>query len=123
MVSQLSESWRRSQLTFIAPVDDFIQMLLTFPIDPPASSRPEVLEIISDSVYANSSTLDGRRFAQDFFTKRKADAARPKGASGGNASWGSKTSGSLADVVKSVPKKSEDAGFRVVKAKGKKKTT
>jgi hypothetical protein len=96
-------------------VDEFIQMLLTFPIDPPAADRPGILEVISDSVYANSSTLDGRRFAQEFFTRRKADAARPKGSAG----TVSKTS--LADVVKSVPKKVEDAGFRVVKAKGKKK--
>jgi PERQ amino acid-rich with GYF domain-containing protein len=108
-------------------VDDFIQMLLTFPIDPPAASRPEVLEIISDSVYANSSTLDGRRFAQEFFTRRKADAARP------NAKTGGVISGSLggigakaataADVVKIVPRKVEaEAGFKIVKAKGKKRT-
>ena len=99
-------------------------MLLTFPIDPPASSRPEVLEIISDSVYANSSTLDGRRFAQEFFTRRKADAAKPKGVNGSATNGMPKATsgtGSLADVVKSLPKKSEDAGFRVVKAKGKKK--
>jgi PERQ amino acid-rich with GYF domain-containing protein len=49
-------------------------MLLTFPVEPGASSRADQLEIISDSVYANSSTLDGRRFAQEFYTKRKADA-------------------------------------------------
>ena len=93
-------------------------MLLSFPIDPPASSRPEVLEIISDSVYANSSTLDGRRFAQEFFTRRKADATRP-------VNIGAKPStkiSSLADVVKTQPKApASDAGFKVVKAKGKKK--
>jgi PERQ amino acid-rich with GYF domain-containing protein len=46
-------------------------MLLSFPLDASA----DVLEIISDSVYANSSTLDGRRFANDFATRRKNDAA------------------------------------------------
>jgi PERQ amino acid-rich with GYF domain-containing protein len=61
-------------------VDEFIQMLLTFPIDPPAASRADQLEIISDSVYSNSSTLDGRRFAQEFYTKRKADATGRTGA-------------------------------------------
>lgn len=49
-------------------------MLLTFPISPDAS----VLEIISDSVYAHSSTLDGRRFAAEWSTKRKADAKGQK---------------------------------------------
>jgi PERQ amino acid-rich with GYF domain-containing protein len=48
-------------------------MLLLFPIEPGAQ-RAETLEIIADSVYANSSTLDGRRFAQEFYTKRKLDA-------------------------------------------------
>lgn len=49
-------------------------MLLTFPLNP----DPIVMEIISDSVYANSSTLDGRRFAQEFVAKRKADAKAQK---------------------------------------------
>ena len=97
-------------------VDEFIQMLLTLPIDAPAPSRAETLEIISDSVYANSSTLDGRRFAQEFYTRRKADAMRT------GAKPVAKIS-SLADVVKTMPKSpASDAGFKVVKAKGKKKT-
>lgn len=55
----------------MAAVDEFIQVLLSFPLD--ASS--DVLEIISDSVYANSSTLDGRRFANDYAARRKNDVA------------------------------------------------
>lgn len=51
-----------------------MQMLLSFPLDP----SPTVVEIISDSVYASSSTLDGRRFASEFVAKRKADAANAK---------------------------------------------
>ncbi|CAG8437931.1 6122_t:CDS:2, partial [Scutellospora calospora] len=51
-------------------VDEFIQMLLTFPLDPP----PATIEIIQDSIYANSPTLDGRRFADEFIKRRKADA-------------------------------------------------
>jgi PERQ amino acid-rich with GYF domain-containing protein len=117
-------------------VDEFIQMLLTFPVEPGASSRAEQLEIISDSVYANSSTLDGRRFAQEFYTKRKTDAQN-RLASGSQAP--SKIN-SLADskyslggthieyalthlpiVVKTQPKAagSDFGGFKVVKAKGK----
>ncbi|WVQ81229.1 hypothetical protein IAT38_003351 [Cryptococcus sp. DSM 104549] len=106
--------WTKQALTgFKGDVDDFIQVLLSFPVDPPASARADQLEIISDSVYANSSTLDGRRFAQEFYTRRKADAARP--ASG---AAGKQKIQSLADVVKTQPK--QDTGFKVVK-KGKKK--
>jgi PERQ amino acid-rich with GYF domain-containing protein len=43
-------------------VDDFVQQLLLLPAD---------TEIISDSVYANSQTLDGRRFAEEFIRRRK----------------------------------------------------
>src|SRR4051812_43061298 len=43
-------------------VDDFIAMILSFPLE---------VEIISDSVYANSTTLDGRRFAEEFIRRRK----------------------------------------------------
>jgi PERQ amino acid-rich with GYF domain-containing protein len=94
-------------------------MLLSFPIDPPASERAGQLEIISDSVYANSSTLDGRRFAQEFYTRRKADSKRSGPAANGSAV--SKPT-SLADVLKTQPKpQSSDLGFKIVKAKGKKK--
>jgi PERQ amino acid-rich with GYF domain-containing protein len=55
-------------------VDEFITMLLDFPIDPDAST----IEIISEFVYSNSSTLDGRRFASEFVAKRKADATSRK---------------------------------------------
>lgn len=47
-------------LTFA--VDDFVQQLLFLPAE---------AEIISDSVYANSPTLDGRRFADEFIRRRK----------------------------------------------------
>ncbi|KAI9757432.1 MAG: hypothetical protein M4579_003448 [Chaenotheca gracillima] len=43
-------------------VDDFVQQLLMFP--------PES-EIISESVYANSQTMDGRRFAEEYLRRRK----------------------------------------------------
>ncbi|GAA5938129.1 hypothetical protein JCM1841_007040 [Sporobolomyces salmonicolor] len=65
-------AWIRQALKGLTvPMDEFIQMLLSFPLD--ASS--DVLEIISDSVYANSSTLDGRRFANDYAARRKNDVA------------------------------------------------
>lgn len=63
----------RSQLGDLrANVDDFIDMLLSFPLTP----SPETEEIIAEAVYANSSTLNGRRFAADFLARRKQDAFR-----------------------------------------------
>jgi PERQ amino acid-rich with GYF domain-containing protein len=50
-----------------ASVDEILQMLLSFPVDNSCS------EIIQDIIYANSATMDGRRFASDFITRRKAD--------------------------------------------------
>ncbi|GJN87809.1 hypothetical protein Rhopal_000764-T1 [Rhodotorula paludigena] len=65
-------AWTKQALKGLnVPLDEFIQMLLSFPLDASA----DVLEIISDSVYANSSTLDGRRFANDFATRRRNDVA------------------------------------------------
>ncbi|GMK55830.1 hypothetical protein CspeluHIS016_0208860 [Cutaneotrichosporon spelunceum] len=106
--------WTKQALTGLqVPVDDFISMLLSFPVDPPASSRAEQQEIIADSVYASSSTLDGRRFAQEFMTRRKADAKR-------DTTKPVAKIGSLADVVKTQPKApAADVGFKVVKAKKK----
>jgi PERQ amino acid-rich with GYF domain-containing protein len=106
--------WTKQALTGLSvPVDDFISMLLSFPVDPPASSRAEVQEIIADSVYASSSTLDGRRFAAEFMTRRKADAKR-------DTSKPVAKIGSLADVVKTQAKApAADVGFKVVKAKKK----
>ncbi|CAI2194604.1 4704_t:CDS:2, partial [Funneliformis geosporum] len=48
---------------------DFIQMLLTFPLDPPHIT----IEILQDSIYANSPILDDQRFADEFVKRRKAD--------------------------------------------------
>ena len=47
-------------------------MLLSFPLNP----SPDVVEIIAEAVYADSKTLDGRRFASDFVNRRKKDAFR-----------------------------------------------
>ncbi|PKI83320.1 hypothetical protein MVES_002977 [Malassezia vespertilionis] len=55
-----------------ANIDDFIDMLLSFPLN----STPDVEEIIAETVYASSSTLDGRRFAATFLKRRKEDAFR-----------------------------------------------
>ena len=90
-------------------------MLLSFPLDPDQST----MEIISDLIYASSTTLDGRRFAAEFVSKRKAHAtSRPKGA---NASTASSKPISIADVVKAQPKPAQNewGGFKVVNKKKK----
>jgi PERQ amino acid-rich with GYF domain-containing protein len=86
-------------------------MLLSFPVDP----DPSTVELISDLIYANSTTLDGRRFASEFVSKRKADAASKRGiAAAGKPA-------SIADVVRTQPKPSQPewGGFKVVNKKKK----
>ncbi|KAI9773026.1 MAG: hypothetical protein M1835_006210 [Candelina submexicana] len=105
-------------------VDNFVQDLLSFPPD---------AEIISESVYANSPTLDGRRFAEEFIRRRK---LADKGlvdpsthASTGFSPVGNtenRTSGGWSEVAKKGPvngaKEEPSSAFKVVapKKKGKK---
>ncbi|KAI0761683.1 hypothetical protein BD413DRAFT_238921 [Trametes elegans] len=96
-------------------LEEITSMLLSFPLDP----DPSTMEIISDLIYASSTTLDGRRFAAEFVSKRKADAtSRPKGASTGSTSA---KPISIADVVKAQPKPAQNewGGFKVVNKKKK----
>lgn len=89
-------------------------MLLSFPLDPDLLT----IEIIAETVYGASTTLNGRQFATEFVAKRKADAASaPK--SGQNPTNNGKAP-SLADIVK-APKSApnNDFGYKVVKKKGK----
>ncbi|KAL8717396.1 MAG: hypothetical protein Q9225_005352 [Loekoesia sp. 1 TL-2023] len=74
------------------PVDDFVSQLLLLPPEP---------DIISDSIYSSSQTLDGRRFAEEFIRRRKlADkgvvpdpTANGNAFGGGNPSAGGSDSG------------------------------
>jgi PERQ amino acid-rich with GYF domain-containing protein len=92
-----------------------MSMLLSFSMDP----DPSTVELISESIYANSTTLDGRRFAAEFISKRKADAvARLKGGNGTGKVAGKPVS--IADVVKATPKpQPQEWGFKVVNKKKK----
>jgi PERQ amino acid-rich with GYF domain-containing protein len=92
-----------------------MSMLLSFPMDPDASTT----EIISDLIYDNSTTLDGRRFAAEFVSRRKVDTtSRARVAVSGGAPG--KTV-SIADVVKAQPKPTQPewGGFKVVNKKKK----
>ncbi|KAF9355941.1 hypothetical protein BGX26_005905 [Mortierella sp. AD094] len=101
--------WCRQALKDLQNVvlEDFIQMLLTFPLNP----DPMTVEIISESIYANSKSLNGRQFADEFIKRRKADAY-PNGAP---ASMNSASTPSGAGAAGS------DSSFKVVSKKGKKK--
>lgn len=52
-----------------------MKFLVAFPVDPEDASVPEM---IAEVIYANSQTMDGRRFATEFLTRRKADAGAKK---------------------------------------------
>ncbi|KAI0804296.1 hypothetical protein GGR55DRAFT_659390 [Xylaria sp. FL0064] len=58
--------WLQSQLsrgiTGVTDIDTFASTLMAFPLLP---------EIISDAIYANSKTMDGRHFAQEFIRRKK----------------------------------------------------
>jgi len=95
-------------------VEEIMNMLLTFPIEADASIR----EIISETIYTNSTTMDGRRFAEEFVSRRKADAVAH--AKNGGAARGSVKPASIADVVKAAPKATQpEWGFKVVNKKKK----
>lgn len=97
-------------------VEEIMSMLLSFPLDPDRST----VEIISDTIYANSTTLDGRRFAVEFVAKRKSDAMARLACLQGASNGITAKPVSIADVVKTVPKPSQpEWGFKVVNKKKK----
>jgi PERQ amino acid-rich with GYF domain-containing protein len=91
-------------------VEEITSILLTFPMDP----DPSTVEVISDLIYSNSTTLDGRRFAADFVSRRKIDSKGASAAVSGKPL-------SIADVVKTQPKPAQNewGGFKVVNKKKK----
>ena len=96
-------------------VEEIMSMLLSFPMDP----DPSTVELISELIYANSTTLDGRRFAAEFISKRKVDAASRPTTTGSGVKVAAKPI-SIADVVKAVPKPAQpEWGFKVVNKKKK----
>ena len=103
------------------PVDDFIHMLLSFPLPIDKSTR----ELISDSVYASSRTLDGRHFADAFADKRQADAKAIKAGKVVPAApvVPAQKPVSFTDAIKFVPNKPVEPNFKIVtkkQTKGKK---
>jgi len=101
-------------------VDNFVTELLLLPAEP---------DIISDSIYANSQTLDGRRFAEEFVRRRKMadrgvvpDSASTPGFFSANSASENKTGGGWSEVAKKGPpaaKEENNASFKVVGGKKK----
>ena len=102
-------------------VDDFVQQLLMFP--------PEA-EIIAESVYANSQTMDGRRFAEEFFRRRRlaekgvVDPSPSVSNGFSPASAEGKSGGGWSEVAKKGPpaaakETDTNSAFKVVAAKKK----
>lgn len=105
---------RMVSYVLVKPVEEITSMLLSFPLDPDQST----LEIISDLIYANSTTLDGRRFASEYANKRKVDAVTRRGTVGVSGAGNKPVS--IADVVKIQPKPvQQEWGFKVVNKKKK----
>lgn len=88
---------------------------------------PPETEIISDSVYANSQTLDGRRFAEEFIRRRKlADKGivdSTNHAASVNTPSEPKSGGGWSEIAKRGPsnaaKEETNSAFKVVAAKKK----
>ena len=103
-------------------MDDFVRNLLQLPAEP---------ELLSEAVYANSPTLDGRRFAEEFIRRRKLaekgiipDTPVNNGFTLGSSSE-NKTTGGWSEVAKKGPansaKEEPATAFKVVAAKKKSK--
>ncbi|KAK4692228.1 PERQ amino acid-rich with GYF domain-containing protein, partial [Lecanoromycetidae sp. Uapishka_2] len=107
--------WTKSAL-----IDNFVTELLVLPPDP---------EIISDSIYASSQTLDGRRFAEEFVRRRKLadrgivpDSSTNTGFSSPSNTNESKGGGGWSEVAKKGPangKEEPNSAFKVVAGKKK----
>ncbi|KAG7879105.1 hypothetical protein KL937_003518 [Ogataea polymorpha] len=76
--------WCRTQLSHLhkgIDKEDILSIIIQFP------TGSESQEIIADTIYSNSATMDGRRFASEFM-KRKAEVEKLVKAQGIHFSWG-----------------------------------
>ena len=100
-------------------VDSFVTELLLLPAEP---------EIIQDSIYANSQTLDGRRFAEEFVRRRKMadrglvlESGSTPNFSSSSSATENKSSGGWSEVAKKGPPAMKDEGHAAFKVVGGKK--
>lgn len=123
-------NWARTALKGLNPgvnFAEFLQLLLSFGTDGGKDTR----EIISDSIYANSATMDGRRFADEWSKRRKEDLKNTNGQNKSiseltstlASSSASTNSNGWSDVVKTKPGKQDteeewNTSFKVQAKKG-----
>lgn len=101
-------------------VDNFVNELLVLPAEP---------DIISDSIYASSQTLDGRRFAEEFVRRRRMadrgqvpDSTSAPGFSSSSHANENRGGGGWSEVAKKGPapaKEESNAAFKIVGGKKK----
>lgn len=102
--------WARSQMTNLYPSvskNDLLEIFTTLPV------HGDSAQLISETIYSSSATMDGRRFAQEFLTKRQ--AVEKKLGPGDNGSWSAAIAAS-ADKVLAVD---DDGWSTSVKSKKK----
>lgn len=97
-------------------VEDFVKNLISYPLEE---------DLISDAIYGNSQTLDGRRFAREFIQRKKDvekgkvhDSTASNFVMGGTDAKG--TSGGWNEVAKKAPAPAREdpaTNFKVVAAK------
>ncbi|RKP28686.1 hypothetical protein METBISCDRAFT_28891, partial [Metschnikowia bicuspidata] len=87
--------------------DDLLEVFTTLPI--PGDSQ----QLISETIYSSSATMDGRRFAQEFMKKRQ-QVERQIGANM-IGSW----SGAIASSADKTPVVNDDGWSTSVKSKKK----
>ncbi|KAI8333673.1 hypothetical protein BC941DRAFT_434164 [Chlamydoabsidia padenii] len=107
--SEPFKMWCKQSLRDLSPgvdADEILNMFLSFPAD------NSVGEIIQDIIYANSTSMDGRRFAAEFIKRRRADLTTT------TKTLSTLTTSSIQDTK---PTDSfDDESFQVVNKKGKK---
>lgn len=117
-------NWARASLKGLnagVNFEEFFQLLLSFGTD----GGKDTQEIISDSIYANSATLDGRRFAEEFVRRRKLDLQNKDGQNKSISELThesqSQSTGGWSDVLKAqkaAPAEDWNSAFKVVPKKG-----
>ena len=102
--------WARSAMTNLYPSvskDDLLEIFTTLPV------HNDSAQLISETIYSSSATMDGRRFAQEFM-KRRQQVEKQLG-HGDNGSW---SSAIIASADK-IPAVDDDGWSTSVKSKKK----
>lgn len=102
--------WARSAMTNLYPSvskDDLLEIFTTLPV------LGDSAQLISETIYSSSATMDGRRFAQEFLKRRQ--QVEKKLGPGDNGSW----SAAISASADKVPAVDDDGWSTSVKSKKK----